>query len=212
MSNIAGERRSGLVIVEGTCGSGKSTLLASAPRMFAEREVRLFTQKETYGPIVRGEDDGTLDDALDHLILSQIVERIERELRQAGRLVLVDTLHATHMVRAGVLSARSFDAIDREVSQLRPLVVVLRVSEDSIRARTVVGRRGTDFSRYARKFGETDDELTGYFLEEQRRIIEVLERSRRRPVVLDGDAPPGAVGRRFAGIVRDYLGVSRASR
>ncbi len=174
--------------------------------MFPGRDLHLITQEDTYAPIVPSEDDGTLDDASNHRILWTIVERIARECSVGGRLVLVDSLHATHCVRVGALSVDSFETIDREVCRLGAMAVVLRLSEDSIRRRTIIGRRHTGFYRYAGKFGANEDELTAYFFKEQTRLIELMaEHSGLRPIVLDGDVPPDELRQQFAELVLDYL-------
>jgi len=192
-----------LVIVEGTCGSGKTTLLRSAPSIFAEASV--LPQRVTYARIAPREDDGTLDDTTNREILRDIVGEIRGEL-SAQRLVLVDTLHATHFVRAGALSVGSFVEIDRALHELDALVVVLRVSEPSIRARTIIGRRGTGFYEYARKFGATEDDRTRYFAREQERLVELLDaHSCLRRVELDSEEPPDVLQQRFRDAVQAHL-------
>jgi len=197
---------SGLVIVEGTCGTGKTTLLRAAGSTCCEREVRLLTQRATYAPLVSREDDRTLDDPGTHRFLREVVGEIRRELAGANRLVLVDTLHATHFVRVGALTVASFVDIDRELSDLHALVIVLRLGERSIRARTIVGRRGTGFSEYARKFGANEDERTTYFVREQDRLVELLHtHSCLRHVVLDADQSPETLQEEFRGVVQEHL-------
>ena len=194
------------MIVEGTCGSGKTTLLRSAGSTFCDREVCLLAQRATYAALALLEDDGTLNDPSNRRILRDILARIRRELVSSQQLVLVDTLHATHFVRAGALTVASFVEIDREVADLDALIVVLRISERSIRARTIEGRRDTGFYEYARKFGSTEDELTTYFAGEQDRLVELLrEHSRVRQVVLDADQPAETLREAFRGIVREHL-------
>ena len=67
---------------------------------------------------------------------------------------------------------------------------MLQISPASIRARTVVGRRGTGFHAYAQKYGAHDDALTEYFTREQDRMLGVLRDHSCLPlVVLDGERP-----------------------
>jgi thymidylate kinase len=176
-----------VVIVEGTCGSGKTTLLRTASSMFGEREVRILDQRDTYAPIAAREDDGTLDDDANRRALLDVVERL-RHAVASDHLVLVDTLHATQFVRVGALSMASFIEVDRALELLGTMVVMLRVDANAIRARTIEGRRGTNFYEYARKFGTTENDRVTYFVREQQRLAELLANHSRLPVVvLDGD-------------------------
>jgi thymidylate kinase len=186
---LVANMRPSVTICEGTCGSGKTTLLRAAEAMFTHRDVSVLSQRTTYAPIATQEDDGTLDDASNCRALEDIVGTI-RDHVQASRRVLVDTLHATHFVRAGVLTVESFVAIDRTLHELGALVVVLRVDAETIRARTIVGRRDSPFSRYARKFGATEEERLQYFVQEQERLVALLATHSCLPhVVLDGTQP-----------------------
>jgi hypothetical protein len=182
-----------VVILEGTCGSGKTTLLRAAPSVLPDRDVHLVPQRVTYGPIAAREDAGTLDDAGDRDALRAITLELG-----GSRPMIVDTLHATHFVRAGALSVASFVEIDRALGELDVLVVVLRISEAAIRERAIHARRGTGFETYARKFGATEDERVRYFAREQDRLLELLQvHSQLRRVVLDGDEPRAALAAQF---------------
>jgi hypothetical protein len=123
--------------------------------------------------------------------------------------VLVDALHATHLVRVGALSTESFAEIERALEDLGAFVVALRISEASIRARTIVGRRGTGFDEYASKFGATEDDRVRYFVHEQQRLLELLEEHSRLPtVVLDGEEERASLHARFRRVVHERLDLS----
>jgi thymidylate kinase len=179
-----------LIILEGTCGAGKSTLLGALPAHLMGLETRCMTQRETYAPVVPAEDSGTLDASLHAQLLGVITAHVAREAAEPSRWVVVDTLHPTHFVRTGTLTLASFLEADRQLHALGAVTVMLRVSAACIRARTVIGRRGTGFHRYAQKFGADDDSLTDYFVAEQERMLNLLQEHSRLPlVVLDGEQP-----------------------
>lgn len=195
-----------LVLVEGTCGAGKTTLLRATEPMFDDRDVRVLLQRTTYAPIAAREDDGTIDDRTNRSVLLEIVDGIRHELTAPRRLVLVDTLHATHFVRVGALSVESFIEIDRELHDLGALVVALRISEASVRKRAIVDRRGTGFCNYARKFGATEDDRTRYFVHEQGRLLDLLATHSRLPtLVLDGDEAREVLHQRFCRAVQSHV-------
>jgi thymidylate kinase len=177
--------RPNVVIVEGTCGSGKTTLLRSF-HATRERESTLLSQRVTYEPIAAREDSGSLDDESNRRALLDAVVLI----RGIDGLVLVDTLHATHFVRVGVLSVSSFADVDSALHDLGAMVVVLRISKEAIRERAVIGRRGTGFYEYSKKFGNSEDDRAIYFAREQERLLDLLASHSRLPqIVLDGEQP-----------------------
>lgn len=92
--------------------------------------------------------------------------------------------------------------VDRALNELGAMVVILRTDEDAIRTRTIVGRRGTGFYEYARKFGDTEDERARYFMREQERLVDLLAtRSCLPQVILDGSESQHALLTRFASVV-----------
>lgn len=182
--------RTPLFIIEGTCGVGKTTLLLSLSTHLMGLEVRCMTQRETYASVVPAEDSGTLDASLHASLMREITANVARETAKPSQLVVVDTLHATHFVRTGTLTLASFHEADHQLHALGAVTVMLRVTAACIRARTVIGRRGTGFHRYSQKFGADDDSLTDYFVAEQERMLELLREHSRLPlVVLDGERP-----------------------
>ena len=121
--------RAHLLLVEGVAGLGKSTVLDRLLRRHVsgapERKLRTvlhLTQAHTYGPLVPGEDAGTLtrEASLGHL------ERIVTWLEWLAQTVaaeavpkcfaLVDTLHLTHCVRPGVVAWDDVAAHDRRLA------------------------------------------------------------------------------------------------
>jgi thymidylate kinase len=203
---VSTRRNANVVIVEGTCGSGKTTLLRAAELLFEEREVTVLWQRVTYAPIAVHEDHDTLDDEINRRVLLDILCRVRDEVVEPRRLVLIDTLHATHLVRAGALTVESFVEIDRALNELGALVVALRISEETIRTRAIVGRRGTGFAEYARKFGATEDDMLIYFAHEQERLFDVLATHSSLPqVVLDGDGARESLHAQFRSAVQQHL-------
>src|SRR5262245_49936008 len=148
-----GHLTGGLVIVEGTCGAGKTTLLRSVDGLFPDWRTQVFTQRQTYAPIVPYEDTESLTDSLNVEILCGMVAEIRAQAARPGTLVFADTLMLTHYVRAKALRLESLMALDRALADLRPLVVLVRVGVATLLSRTVEARRGTGFARYREKFG-----------------------------------------------------------
>src|SRR5579872_4190508 len=113
------------LLIEGTHGAGKSTLIDALLRLHVKRSpvrkirtVLHLTQSHTYGPLAAAEDDGslTVEQNLQHLNrIVSLLEWLEQSVRGQQRpscFVLVDTLHLTHCVRPGVVSAPDVAAVD----------------------------------------------------------------------------------------------------
>ena len=153
-----------VLILEGTCGAGKSTLLK---RLSETTQVgSVWTQKTTYGPIVLDEDKGTLDDSLNFSILQRLTMRLEDELQQQNRGLVLDTFHITQYLRPGVLTKKSFTAIDQKLESLGARIVFLTMSKDDIAERTILQRKHTGFFNYIQKYGFIVEQLVEYFSRE----------------------------------------------
>jgi len=183
MTRNANTRSAPVVLVEGTCGAGKTTLIKAIEKLAEARGVAtaMFSQRETYAPIAPSEDLGILDDELNRRILEGLLHSIRTRATGLGMggLVLVDTLHITQYVRPGVLSSQSYLTLASQAQQFVSLVVVLLARPSTLRERTVEGRRGTGFARYAAKFASEDDASVEYFLGEQSQILELVRKAPR---------------------------------
>jgi hypothetical protein len=189
-----------VVIVEGVCGAGKTTLVRNASEVLPPT-TRFVTQKVTYGPIAPLEDSNTLDDETNRRHLLDIVASIRTTL-ESSDLVVVDTLHVTQFVRPGILSLESFLEVDEALRQLGASLAILKLGEEQIRARTVVARRNTGFSRYTHRFGATEAEVVRHFSREQAELVDLaLGRSRLTVRLYDGEQPEALLCREFC---RDY--------
>jgi len=183
-----------IFLIEGTCGVGKTSLIDASAREVPGAVV--FRQRQTYGPIAPLEDAGTLDSDGNERALLEVVTAIASAQLESRSVVLVDTLHFTQRLRPGVLSAEAFGRVHARVSALGAELVLLHASPTTIRERVIVGRRGTSFARYARKFGDDDDALLAYFVGEQERLRELVETAcGMAHLRLDGDAPRDEVVR-----------------
>lgn len=205
-------KSSACVLVEGVCGSGKSTLIDGIAVAMSEHGASLvvMSQKDTYGPIAPLEDAGCLDDQRNVEVLRDVVAGARIVLEDGPVILLIDTLHLTQAVRPGVLSAQSFHEIDASLASIGARVVFLVAKEETIRRRTIDGRRGTGFAGYAARFGATDDELVAHFAREQRTMRRIwTERSELDGVVLDADLPRDVLREQAIGQLLGWLDVTR---
>ncbi len=183
------KKKAQLLLLEGVCGSGKSTLCAFMHDTQPD-EVVIIDQKFTYAPIAPAEDVGLLDDELNAHVLSKQVGKLATLIEDSSaRVVVIDTLHITQMIRPGVLSISNFQAVDRSLASLGCRTIFLWIDEPTIMKRTVVQRRGTGFARYAAKFGDTEKDVCSHFFHEQDAMWLAARRDSKIPLRrLDGTA------------------------
>jgi hypothetical protein len=189
------------LLVEGVPGIGKSTLIdallrrhiAAAPPRKLRTLVHL-AQTHTYGPLVAGEDAGTLTarDNREHLeritaFMEWLHAGVQHE-RHPSCYVLVDTLHLTHCLRPGVARWSDVEDVDRRLAALGCKLLVLSAGAGVIRERTIDARAESQFLReYARKFGRTADELQAHFMRESEAFAELYDRSAMPRLTLFND-------------------------
>lgn len=192
------------VVVEGTCGAGKTTLVRA---LAAELDgAAVLGQRITYAPLVADEDAGTLD-AAKHASLLDVIVDVVAEAAAHARVVLVDTLHLTQRARLGTPDDVAFVRIHDRVEALGARTVLVRVRPETIVARTIVGRRGTGFARYATKFGADEAAVARYFVAEQERIADLVRRCGAL-LEIDGEVEAAENARR----VRRWLEVAGVLR
>jgi hypothetical protein len=193
------------LLVEGTSGVGKSTLIDALIRRQVDsskpRKIRTLVhlaQSHTYGPLAVPEDKGTLavDENLRHL--ERIVGTLEwlhssvQEHTRPWCFVLVDTLHLTHCVRPGVVKWNDVEPFDRRLAALGCKLLFLQATRATIWERGIKPRANEQFIKeYAKKFGNTHEEIHRYFVREQEALAELFSRSVMPKRLLQNDDAGG---------------------
>jgi hypothetical protein len=179
------------LLVEGTSGVGKSTFIDALLRRHISnakpRKIRSLihlAQSHTYGPLAKPEDAHTLtvEENLAHL--ERIVGGIEwlhacvQDHDRPWGFMIVDTLHLTHCVRPGVVRWNDVATIDRRLATIDCKLLFLEASPGSIWERGIAARANSQFIlEYARKFGQTQEEIHRYFVKEQDAMAVLFESS-----------------------------------
>lgn|GEM_PF-1142323 len=189
------------LLIEGTSGVGKSTLIdalirrhvaSSLPRKI--RSVVHLAQSHTYGPLAVAEDRGALTVAENLRHLDRIVSLLEwlsvsvQEHTKPWCFVVVDTLHLTHCVRPGVVRWDDISGIDRRLAALGCKLVSLQASSQRIWQRGIEPRADQQFLlEYAKKFGQTNEEIHAYFVREQQVLGDLFSRSAMPKLLLQNE-------------------------
>ena len=189
------------LLIEGTSGVGKSTLIDALIRRHvansAPRKIRSFihlAQSHTYGPLAIPENLGTLTVAENLNHLHRIVSLMEwlsitvQERTKPWCFVIVDTLHLTQCVRPGVVEWKDVAPVDNRLAALGCKLVSLHASAKYLWQRGIVPRRNEQFLReYARKFGQTEEEIHAYFVREQEILADLFSKSVMPKLRVDND-------------------------
>jgi len=179
------------LLVEGTSGVGKSTLIDALIRRHvrhaAPRKIRSLVhlaQSHTYGPLAIPEDRGSLTVAENLQHLDRIVSTIEwlhasvQGHSRPWSFVIVDTLHLTHCFRPGVVKWSDVAPIDRRLATLGCKLLMVFSSPETIWQRGIEPRVDQQFLlEYAKKFGQTNEEIHAYFVREQEMLGDLFSRS-----------------------------------
>lgn len=190
------------LLIEGTSGVGKSTLIDallrhhvanSGPRKL--RSVIHLAQSHTYGPLATPEDRGTLTVAENLQHLDRILRLMEwlsisvQEHTKPWCFVIVDTLHLTQCVRPGAVGWSDVASMDDRLAALGCKLVSLRASSQRLWERGIEPRKNEQFLlKYAKKFGQTNEEIHAYFVREQEILADLFSKSvmPKRHVANDG--------------------------
>lgn len=191
------------LLVEGTSGVGKSTLIDALIRRHVNssntrklRSIVHLAQSHTYGPLARHEDAGTLTVEENQMHLERIVGMLEwlhtsvQEHSSPWCFVILDTLHLTQCVRPGIVRWRDVESFDQRLAALDCKLLFLKTSSASIWERGIQPRKNEQFIiQYARKFGQTHEEIHEYFVGEQSLLEESFSRSSMTKLLIDNERP-----------------------
>jgi hypothetical protein len=189
------------LLVEGTSGVGKSTLIDALIRLHIQssqpRKIRTLVhlaQSHTYGPLAVPEDCGLLTVEANRRHLERIVATIEwlhagvQEHARPWCFVLIDALHLTHCVRPGIVQWSDVEEYDRRLAALGCKLLFLRATPAAIWERGIKPRAKKQFMQeYARKFGQSEEEIHRYFVGEQETLAGLFSRSAMPKLLVRSD-------------------------
>lgn len=191
------------LLIEGTSGVGKSTLIdallrrhvtGSGPRKI--RSVIHLAQSHTYGPLAIAEDRGTLTvtENLQHLDrIVSLMEWLSSSVQQHKRpwcFVIIDTLHLTQCVRPGTVRWNDVVSVDNRLAAFGCKLVSLRASSQHLWQRGIEPRQNEQFLlNYAKKFGQTNEEIHAYFVREQEVLADLFSQSVMPKLLVPNDGP-----------------------
>jgi thymidylate kinase len=188
-----------LVLVEGVAGIGKSTLIDGLIRKYIDENEKIrtllhLTQAHTYGPLAPDEDNKTLSKRQNSEHLEKIYEMLlwhvscVRKEKIVKFFCIIDTLHITHCFRPGILLWSDVRDFDKKLADLGCKLIFYKVNKQSIWERGIWGRRNNQFiTKYGKKFGKNLKEIHQYFVEEQKKMQNLVKKSKMKKIIIDGD-------------------------
>ena len=182
---------------------GKSTLIdalirrhVSASKSRKIRSLVHLAQSHTFGPLAVPEDHGALTVEQNARHLERIVGLIEwlhasvQEHTRPWCFVVVDTLHLTHCVRPGVVKWPDVEPFDQRLAAVECKLVCVQASPSSLWEWGIKPRIHEQFMQYAKKFGNTHEEIHEYFVREQQTLATLASQSAMPKLTLKNEGSP----------------------
>lgn len=159
-----------LLIIEGIATSGKSTVIDKLKQALDSTQIELYSESDTHIPIM---------DKPSELHVSFFKSLISKSLATGTELVIFDRLYLTQAFRADA-TIDDYKSIEDSLLQYNTLTVFLKVDEDVIaeRVRLATLHREESWGEYVKTKGDTFTEIADYYINQQRRQLELLKKSK----------------------------------
>jgi len=165
------------LIFEGIATSGKSTVTKLlAENLPAHLNIRLASEDETHVPIMEHKEDTHL------LFFKNLITKLVAEKPD---ILILDRLYMTQAFRAKC-NLSPYKELESFLKQLNPITIFLKVDEKSIptRIQKATEHRNPDWADYI-KAKRQEDDITRYYINQQRSQIELLRESTLPYVIID---------------------------
>jgi thymidylate kinase len=160
-----------IIIIEGIATSGKTTLKDKLVSFLtaSNHKVVVVGEDQTLMPILHNTDKGVALKLLDEVIKSVLATDNE--------IVIFDRLYFTHIFRTHSTTQDFSQMFDLLLGH-QVLIVLLTVEKSSIRNRILMAmeQRGSGWTEFVKKKG-TDDEIAQYYIDQQDKLIDLVEES-----------------------------------
>ena len=159
-----------LLILEGVATSGKSTITENLRHKLPNENVVLRGEEATHIPIMHKPQD---------LHIEFFHSLITKAVATKADLVIFDRLYLTQAFRANA-AVDEYADIENSLLQYPTLTVFLKVDEDAVaeRVRLATLHRDETWGEYVKTKGDTFTEIADYYIKQQRRQLELLEKSK----------------------------------
>lgn len=155
-------------IFEGVATSGKSMLISKLiANLPASKRVEVVPETETLMII----EDNTVSD----VSIKYLSRLIDETYRQSSDIVIFDRLYLTHIIRTNS-SVSEFGEIQQMLLPFSPTIIFLEVNESAIadRIQKAWGHRDPEWERYVRTKGNDINEISEYYIQQQRKQQQLL--------------------------------------
>lgn len=166
-----------LLILEGVATSGKSTLTDKLRHKLGKENVVVYSEEDTHIPIM---------DKPQELHIDFFRSLITKLAATEADLVIFDRLYLTQAFRANA-TIDDYADIENSLQQYPVLTAFLKVDEDAIAERVQLAtlHREESWGEYVKTKGATFTEIADYYIKQQLRQLELLDKSKLEYIILN---------------------------
>jgi len=196
------------LIVEGISGSGKTSILSELLK--SERFVNksylssiVLSEHQTQRILERKEREEGLSVQDNLSLLDEHISYFENLNNQLNRMqwcrsnqtsmripYILERFHFTHVYHYNHMGWGDVQEIDNRLSAVNCKVCLLTADPEALRSRLLTGR-DSSWMNYLKRYGDTDDKIVKYFVEQQSSLIELSRKSELQTLIIDtsGSSP-----------------------
>lgn len=160
-----------ILIFEGIATSGKSTIiLGLSSRLATSTKTVVYEEADTHIPIMRQTDE---------LHLDFFEDLINKAIDQNVDVIIFDRLYLTQVFRAKA-SVKDYSNIEDMLLEYPVTSIFLKVDEEAISDRITksLNHRDSEWADYLSEKGKTPEDISKYYIGQQRNQLELLKQSK----------------------------------
>lgn len=159
-----------IIIFEGIATSGKTTIIKELEKLLDRKSIKyIFVDEgETLMPILNNKDP--------KISKNHILSILRKILSSNIDLVIFDRLYLTHLWRTDS-NPDIFKESENILLQNDTIICFLQIPEELIseRIKLAMSYRNNEWNDYARSKGETFDDVVGYYKNQQKDLLKILD-------------------------------------
>lgn len=158
-----------ILIIEGIATSGKTTVINNLKKLLSEKKIScsIIDEGQTLMPILKNRDKDA------NLIFIETL--LKKVLKSKKDVLIFDRLYLTHIYRS-TSDPKDFIPVTKLLMPYKPIFILLTVKGEKIMERIYETAKVREYSwlEFIQQKGKNEEEVAGYYIEQQEKFIELL--------------------------------------